>query len=69
YLEVDYDLSDVLFVPTSNSMYIPAPLLDPMEVIRLSGYTEVEKLNFANRLLRPKLIERNALKKGELAVG
>ncbi|MDE1482304.1 endopeptidase La [Xenorhabdus bovienii] len=68
YLEVDYDLSDVMFVATSNSMNIPAPLLDRMEVIRLSGYTEDEKLNIAKRHLLPKQIERNALKKGELAI-
>ena len=68
YLEVDYDLSDVMFVATSNSMNIPAPLLDRMEVIRLSGYTEDEKLNIAKRHLLPKQIECNALKKGELTV-
>lgn len=63
YLEVDYDLSDVMFVATSNSMNIPAPLLDRMEVIRLSGYTEDEKLNIAKQHLLPKQLERNALKK------
>lgn len=68
YLEVDYDLSDVMFVATSNSMNIPAPLLDRMEVIRLSGYTEDEKLNIATKHLLSKQIERNALKKGELIV-
>ncbi|CAM3631950.1 endopeptidase La [Xenorhabdus thuongxuanensis] len=68
YLEVDYDLSDVMFVATSNSMNIPAPLLDRMEVIRLSGYTEDEKLNIAKRHLLPKQIERNALKKEELTI-
>nr|WP_309546192.1 endopeptidase La [Providencia rettgeri] len=68
YLEVDYDLSDVMFVATSNSMNIPAPLLDRMEVIRLSGYTEDEKLNIAKRHLLSKQIERNALKKNELAI-
>ncbi|WP_422667370.1 endopeptidase La [Buchnera aphidicola] len=68
YLEVDYDLSDVMFVATSNSMNIPAPLLDRMEVIRLSGYTENEKLNIAKRYLYPKQIERNALKKDELTI-
>jgi ATP-dependent Lon protease len=68
YLEVDYDLSDVMFVATSNSMNIPAPLLDRMEVIRLSGYTEDEKLNIAKQHLLPKQLERNALKKGELTV-
>lgn len=66
YLEVDYDLSDVMFVATSNSMHIPAPLLDRMEVIRLSGYTEDEKLNIATRHLIQKQMERNALKNGEL---
>lgn len=68
YLEVDYDLSDVMFVATSNSMNIPAPLLDRMEVIRLSGYTEDEKLNIAMRHLLPKQIERNALKPSEVTV-
>ena len=68
YLEVDYDLSDVMFVATSNSMNIPGPLLDRMEVIRLSGYTEDEKLNIAMRHLLQKQIERNGLKKGELIV-
>ncbi len=68
YLEVDYDLSDVMFVATSNSMNIPGPLLDRMEVIRLSGYTEDEKLNIANRHLLDKQISRNGLKKGELQV-
>lgn len=68
YLEVDYDLSDVMFVATSNSMNISAPLLDRMEVIRLSGYTEDEKLNIARQHLLSKQLERNALKKGELTV-
>lgn len=68
YLEVDYDLSDVMFVATSNSMNIPSPLLDRMEVIRLSGYTEDEKLNIATRHLLTKQIERNGLKKGELTI-
>ena len=68
YLEVDYDLSDVMFVATSNSMNIPGPLLDRMEVIRLSGYTEDEKLNIAIRHLLQKQIDRNGLKKGELIV-
>ncbi|MCK3658507.1 endopeptidase La [Pasteurellaceae bacterium Pebbles2] len=68
YLEVDYDLSDVMFVATSNSMNIPDPLLDRMEVIRLSGYTEDEKLNIATRHLLAKQIERNGLKAGELNV-
>ncbi|MDY0471029.1 endopeptidase La [Pasteurella multocida] len=68
YLEVDYDLSDVMFVATSNSMRIPAPLLDRMEVIRLSGYTEDEKLNIATRHLIAKQMERNGLKAGELTI-
>ena len=68
YLEVDYDLSDVMFVATSNSMNIPGPLLDRMEVIRLSGYTEDEKLNIAMQHLLQKQIERNGLKKGKLTI-
>lgn len=68
YLEVDYDLSDVMFVATSNSMNIPAPLLDRMEVIRLSGYTEDEKLNIAKRHLLEKQMERNGLRKNELTI-
>ncbi|QJC29513.1 endopeptidase La [Enterobacteriaceae endosymbiont of Plateumaris pusilla] len=69
YLEVDYDLSDVMFVATSNSsINIPSPLLDRMEVIRLSGYTEDEKLNIAQKYLLPKQFNRNALKKNELTI-
>lgn len=68
YLEVDYDLSDVMFVATSNSMDIPGPLLDRMEVIRLSGYTEDEKLNIAKQHLIDKQIERNGLKAKELTI-
>jgi ATP-dependent Lon protease len=68
YLEVDYDLSDVMFVATSNSMNIPGPLLDRMEVIRLSGYTEDEKLNIAKRHLLAKQIERNGLKPEEIQI-
>ena len=68
YLEVDYDLSDVMFVATSNSMNIPGPLLDRMEVIRLSGYTEDEKLNIAKRHLLDKQIERNGLKQKEISI-
>ncbi|EFU67207.1 endopeptidase La [Aggregatibacter segnis] len=68
YLEVDYDLSDVMFVATSNSMHIPTPLLDRMEVIRLSGYTEDEKLNIATRHLINKQMERNGLKTRELII-
>jgi ATP-dependent Lon protease len=68
YLEVDYDLSDVMFVATSNSMNIPGPLLDRMEVIRLAGYTEDEKLNIATRHLIGKQISRNGLKEKELLI-
>ncbi|MBY6017284.1 endopeptidase La [Ferrimonas balearica] len=68
YLEVDYDLSDVMFVATSNSMAIPGPLLDRMEVIRLSGYTEDEKLNIALQHLLPKQLKRNGVKPDELSV-
>ncbi len=68
YLEVDYDLSDVMFVATANTMNIPAPLLDRMEVIRLSGYTEDEKLNIAKKYLLPKQLKNNGLKKEELAI-
>ncbi len=66
YLEVDYDLSDVMFICTSNSMNIPGPLLDRMEVIRLPGYTEDEKLNIAERYLVPKQRSNNGLKDDEL---
>ncbi|PKM32483.1 MAG: endopeptidase La [Gammaproteobacteria bacterium HGW-Gammaproteobacteria-12] len=66
YLEVDYDLSDVMFLCTANSMNIPGPLLDRMEVIRLPGYTEDEKVNIAIKYLAPKQIQANGLKKGEL---
>ncbi|EGR2495328.1 ATP-dependent protease La [Vibrio cholerae] len=68
YLEVDYDLSDVMFVATSNSMNIPGPLLDRMEVIRLSGYTEDEKLNIAKDHLVSKQVERNGLKPSEIVI-
>ncbi|KHO64144.1 endopeptidase La [Pseudomonas flexibilis] len=68
YLEVDYDLSDVMFVCTSNSMNIPAPLLDRMEVIRLPGYTEDEKVNITTKYLLPKQIRANGLKPSELTV-
>ena len=68
YLEVDYDLSDVMFLCTSNSMNIPPALLDRMEVIRLPGYTEDEKINIAIKYLSPKQIQTNGLKKGELEI-
>ena len=68
YLEVDYDLSDVMFVATSNSFNIPGPLLDRMEVIRLSGYTEDEKLNIAKQHLITKQVKRNGLKEHEIEI-
>lgn len=68
YLEVDYDLSEVMFVCTSNSMNIPGPLLDRMEVIRIPGYTEDEKINIAQRYLNPKQQKNNGLKSGELSI-
>jgi len=68
YLEVDYDLSDVMFVCTSNTMNIPGPLLDRMEVIRIPGYTEDEKLSIAQRYLVPKQIKQNGLKKDEIVI-
>jgi len=69
YLEVDYDLSEVMFVCTSNSMNIPEPLLDRMEVIRIPGYTEDEKVNIALRYLVPKQLKNNGIKEGELVFG
>ncbi|MEX2352583.1 MAG: endopeptidase La, partial [Gammaproteobacteria bacterium] len=68
YLEVDYDLSDVMFVTTANSLNIPPALLDRMEVIRLSGYTEDEKVNIAQKYLIPKQIKRNGLKNDEIVI-
>ncbi|MGH1469898.1 MAG: endopeptidase La [Cellvibrionaceae bacterium] len=68
YLEVDYDLSDVMFVCTSNSMNIPGPLMDRMEVIRIPGYTEDEKVNIAVKYLLPKQMKRNGLKANEVSV-
>ena len=68
YLEVDYDLSDVMFVTTANTLNILPPLLDRMEVIRIPGYTEDEKINIANRFLLPKQIKENGVKNGELAI-
>jgi len=68
YVEVDFDLSDVMFVATSNSMNIPAPLLDRMEIINLSGYTEDEKVNIAERHLIPKQLKLNGLKDKEIEI-
>ena len=68
YVEVDFDLSDVMFVATSNSMNIPSALLDRMEVIRLSGYTEDEKTNIATKYLLPKQLTNNGVREGELQV-
>lgn len=68
YLEVDYDLSDVMFVTTANSLDMPRPLLDRMEIIRLSGYTEDEKIEIAKRHLLPKIFKENAVKPTELQI-
>ncbi len=68
YLEVDYDLSDVMFVCTSNSMNIPGPLLDRMEIIRIPGYTEDEKLNIAVKYLLPKQLKQHGLKEDEVTI-
>ena len=69
YLEVDYDLSDVMFVTTANTLNILPPLLDRMEVIRLAGYTEDEKINIANKYLLPKQIKDNGVKDNEMKLG
>ena len=68
YLEIDYDLSDVLFVTTANTMNMPPPLLDRMEIIRISGYTEDEKLEIAKRHLLPKQVEAHGLKGSEWSI-
>ncbi len=68
YVEVEYDLSDVMFVATANTLNIPAPLLDRMEVIRLAGYTEDEKINIARQYLLPKQLKANGLKDNEISV-
>jgi len=68
YIEVEYDLSDVMFVATANTLNIPAPLLDRMEVIRLAGYTEDEKINIARQYLLPKQLKANGLKDTEISV-
>lgn len=68
YLEVDYDLSNVMFITTANSLNIPAPLMDRMEIIRIAGYTEDEKLEIANRHLIPKAIKDHGLAENELAL-
>ncbi|QJR15649.1 endopeptidase La [Usitatibacter palustris] len=68
YVEVEYDLSDVMFVATANTLNIPAPLLDRMEVIRLSGYTEDEKVHIARQYLLPKQFKSNGIREGELTV-
>ena len=68
YLEVEYDLSDVMFVATANSMDIPPPLLDRMEVIRIPGYTETEKLHIATNYLVPRKLQDNGLRKGEMSL-
>src|SRR6202035_5036211 len=68
YLEVDYDLSDVMFVTTANTLRMPQPLMDSMEIIRLPGYTEDEKVEIAKRHLIPKQIEAHGLKKPEWSI-
>jgi ATP-dependent Lon protease len=68
YLEVDYDLSEVMFIATANTLNIPPPLLDRMEIIRISGYTEDEKINIATRYLVPKQVRNNGLKDSEISI-
>src|SRR4029078_8500162 len=68
YLEVDYDLSDFMFITTANTLNMPQPLLDRMEIIRLSGYIDDEKVEIANRHLIPRQLERHGLKKKEWSI-
>ena len=68
YLEVDYDLSDVMFITTANTLRMPQPLLDRMEIIRIPGYTEDEKVEIAKRHLLPKQVKAHGLKKGEWSI-
>ena len=68
YLDVDYDLSDVLFITTANSLNMPQPLLDRMEIIRIPGYTEDEKIEIAQRHLQPEMIKEHGIKDGEFKV-
>src|SRR3546814_14646357 len=68
YLEVEYDLSDVMFIATANTLNIPGPLLDRMEVIRLPGYTEDEKVAIAKQYLVPKQMKNNGTKDGEISI-
>jgi ATP-dependent Lon protease len=68
YLEVEYDLSDVMFVTTANTLNIPAPLMDRMEIIRIAGYTEDEKVEIARRHLLPKAIRDHAPQEGEFSI-
>jgi ATP-dependent Lon protease len=68
YLEVDYDLSDVMFVTTANTLRMPPPLMDRMEIIRIAGYTEDEKVEIAKRHLIPKQIKEHGLKEGEWSI-
>ena len=68
YLEIDYDLSEIMFICTANSLNIPGPLLDRMEIIRIPGYTEDEKVEIADKYLIPKQIKANGLKESEIEI-